>query len=43
MGVGSIESHKNKPEGPIPDFQQIISLADRALYQAKDNGRNCVR
>jgi diguanylate cyclase (GGDEF)-like protein/PAS domain S-box-containing protein len=43
MGVSSIQSRKNKQAGTIPEFQHIISLADRALYQAKEDGRNCVR
>jgi diguanylate cyclase (GGDEF)-like protein len=29
-------------QGDNIDWQQIISFADQALYQAKENGRNCV-
>lgn len=31
----------NQVSGLNPNFETILSLADRALYQAKDNGRNC--
>ena len=30
-------------EGGAATFEQLVSAADRALYRAKSDGRNCVR
>jgi len=30
-------------QGEVIDWQQLISLADQALYHAKESGRNCVK
>lgn len=42
IGVASFREHCRAPGG-IKELQnQLISLADKAMYKAKEKGRNCV-
>jgi diguanylate cyclase (GGDEF)-like protein/PAS domain S-box-containing protein len=36
FGIASVESH-------TPDLETVIRLADEALYDAKNSGRNCIK